>query len=156
MTFLSIEDQLSGMRARWPQLRGRKLDPRSAVWRGLLRPSFQDFLVRVAYQVPLTPETFDPLRDQPVVTVIRPRLLRREGNEEGPLPHVYGALRPRPELCLFDPETDEWTPAMPLAETTVPWTVDWLTFYEFWTVTGIWSGGGRHPTGDEDTRRAMR
>ncbi|GGD87826.1 hypothetical protein GCM10011390_03210 [Aureimonas endophytica] len=59
-------------------------------------------------------------------------------------------------MSFFEPEMEEWTPAMPLAATTVSWTVDWLNSFEFWTVTGIWPGGGHHPTGDGNTRRAMR
>jgi hypothetical protein len=49
-----------------------------------------------------------------------------------------------PVLCLFDPSACEWTPCDLLAETTVPWTIDWLACYEGWRATGEWTGGGRH------------
>ena len=38
----------------------------------------------------------------------------------------------------------EWTPAMTIASTTVPWALDWLACYELWLMTGRWTGGGRH------------
>jgi hypothetical protein len=47
-------------------------------------------------------------------------------------------------LCLFDAEANEWTPFHMIAETTIPWTLDWLACYEGWRATGAWTGGGRH------------
>lgn len=32
-----------------------------------------------------------------------------------------------------------------LADTIIPWTVEWLYFYELWLATGEWLGGGEHP-----------
>lgn len=31
---------------------------------------------------------------------------------------------------------------MTLADTIIPWTLDWLMHYEFWLATGKWRGGG--------------
>jgi hypothetical protein len=33
---------------------------------------------------------------------------------------------------------------MAIAETTLPWACDWIVCYEFWLITGVWRGGGRH------------
>ena len=38
-------------------------------------------------------------------------------------------------------------PRMLIANTTLPWTAEWLFFYELWLVTGEWDGGGHWPTG---------
>jgi hypothetical protein len=36
-----------------------------------------------------------------------------------------------------------------LADTVVPWTSEWLFFYEVWHATGLWLGGGTHPNRPE-------
>lgn len=133
----SLPEQLAGMAADWPTFRVGKINRKnqSAVWTGDLGPQFTTYRIRVRYEVGEFPE----------VRVLRPELERRPGNEEGSLPHVYGPLDD-PTLCLFDPDGDEWDSTMLLSRTIIPWTIDWLTFYEFWLMTGVWSGGGRHPT----------
>jgi hypothetical protein len=49
-------------------------------------------------------------------------------------------------LCLYRPHRREWTPAMMIANTIIPWISEWLYFYELWLVTGEWLGGGEHPS----------
>jgi hypothetical protein len=102
--------------------------------------------VRIAYRAPFAIELLEPRRIQPRVRVVDPPLRPRRNDPEGQLPHVYylgdGPLDV--VLCMFDPQTNEWSPEMPLAETTVPWTIDWLASYEGWRATGEWTGGGRH------------
>ena len=83
----------------------------------------------------------------PVVQVIKPKLHVPQQNEDhNGFPHVYvnplnAASSP---LCLFDPRRGEWTYNDLVAETTVPWTADWLCCYEGWLATGEWLGGGSH------------
>lgn len=143
---MAIERQIESMAEAWPALRLVYRSGPLAVWQGPLRPLFREFTVRIVYRAPLVIELLDPRRNQPRVSVIDPLLRPRPGDPEGQLPHVYyvgdGPLDV--VLCMFDPETDEWSPEMPLAETTVPWTVDWLASYEGWRATGKWTGGGRH------------
>ncbi|MEY9098003.1 hypothetical protein ABIA24_000912 [Sinorhizobium fredii] len=130
----TIEQQIAGMRADWPLFRVRKPDRHSAVWTGELKPQFSKYRIEIRYA----------LGDFPEVRVLAPELTRLPENPEGPLPHVYRPLTD-PTLCLFDPATDEWDGSMLISRTTIPWSIDWLTFYEFWLMTGSWSGGGRHP-----------
>lgn len=61
-------------------------------------------------------------------------------------PHKYGIDKKRREveLCLF--RRGEFTPRKLLAETIVPWAIEWLYFYEGWLATGKWLGGGEHPS----------
>lgn len=68
------------------------------------------------------------------------------------LPHVYEQRPTR--LCLYLPGTGEWTPALRLDQTIVPWATLWLYFFEDWLVSGEWKGGGMHPAPDQ--RRARR
>lgn len=132
------------MRASWPGFRVELIDARTARWHGLLKPLLQTYEVQVWYRAPMIIELIEPLRQQPLIRILSPRLRQRRGDAEGNLPHVYWDDPDCPALCLFDHETDEWTPFHLLAETTIPWAIDWLTCYEGWRATGKWTGGGRH------------
>jgi hypothetical protein len=140
----TIDQQVEAMRRCWPTLRATRIDDRTVEWRGGLRPLLMTHEVTIRYRVPLIIERIDPLRQQPEVRVIAPMLKRRSDSSEGPLPHVYWDSDIHPMLCLFDGEAGQWSPADLLSETTVLWTLDWLTCYEGWRATGEWTGGGRH------------
>lgn len=142
------------MRASWPTMQAERIDDRTARWRGELKPLLRSYEVMVTYRAPHIIERIDPLRQQPGVRVVSPVLKQRPGHAEGDLPHVYWDDPDRPALCLFDHETGEWTPFHLLADTTIPWAVNWLTCYEGWRATGEWTGGGRHaePLPNQDTR----
>jgi len=143
---MSIDQQIASMAVAWPCLRLAGRDGSIATWQGKLRPLFRTFTVRITYRAPFAIELLEPRRIQPRVRVVDPPLRPRRNDPEGQLPHVYyvgdGPLDV--VLCMFDPQTNEWSPEMPLAETTVPWTIDWLASYEGWRATGEWTGGGRH------------
>lgn len=117
---------------------------RCAVWLGRLKPIHQSYEIKISYRAPVVPECLDIPRQQPRVRIMSPRLKRRAASPEGALPHVYWDDDDYPSLCLFDPEAGEWDPSCFLAETTVPWSLDWLVCYEGWRATGQWTGGGRH------------
>lgn len=62
-------------------------------------------------------------------------------------PHLYeckysGDGKERLRLCLFLPGTNEWNRNMMVADTFIPWAVEWLYYYEVWRMTGKWLGGG--------------
>jgi hypothetical protein len=132
---LSIEEQVAAMKTTWPNFVARRIDRRtqSARWVGSVKPQYSNFTLEVRYQLGAFPE----------VRVVSPGLVRLPGNSEGQLPHVYPPSDD-PTLCVFDPREGEWTPAMTIASTTVPWALDWLACYELWLMTGRWTGGGRH------------
>ena len=132
-----LAQQIDAMTSAWPMFRLSKRDRvnHCVIWSGILKPQFTTYRVEVRYVVGTYPQ----------VRVLSPELERLPGNEEGSLPHVYGPSSD-PTLCLFDPKADEWNSTMLIAEKIIPWTIEWLTFYEFWLMTGVWSGGGRHPT----------
>ncbi len=134
------------MAAAWPQLRLSRREGAQALWMGPLRPLLQTYHVEIRYRAPLVIELLDGRRLQPRVRILSPALRPRAGDAEGRLPHVYytgdGPLDVI--LCMFDPDSDEWSPTESIAETTVPWAIDWLTAYEGWRATGKWTGGGRH------------
>jgi hypothetical protein len=76
-----------------------------------------------------------PAHGRPTVSVLDPPL---HGRPDDPrLPHVYEGNR----LCLSLP--DEWTPNNLLGDTIIPWTAEWLMYYELWLATdATWLGGG--------------
>jgi hypothetical protein len=96
---------------------------RKPVWYGTLRPDdgSPDYRVKLVYC----------LRTAPKVWVLSPEI-------DKAAPHRYDDL----SLCLYYPRHSEWHPGMFLAETIVPWSAQWLFFYEAWLVDpdGRWLG----------------
>jgi len=148
---ISIEAQIAAMAARWGGFTVVQCSGRAATWEGWLCPQKTWYHVRIAYRVPLAPESFRVIAVQPRVQILDPVLELHPSYEEGPLPHVYiNRQNPAlPYLCLFDPYNHEWTPTDLIADTTVPWTARHLYFYEGWLLTHKWKGGGRHASWEE-------
>jgi len=120
--------QWAVMQNRWPHFRGERRRDGTLVWRGRVLPheGCRLYRVRVEYR-----------RGQyPSVTIEEPRLKPREPG--GVIPHTY----PGPRPCLFYWREDEWNATMLIADTIIPWTMEWLFFYEYWHATGEWQGGG--------------
>jgi hypothetical protein len=86
------------------------------------------------YSILITYDWFRP----PRARVLRPHL---EPNSDNELPHIY----PDGTLCLHTVEDWAWDKL--LADSIVPWTSQWLFFYEIWKLTGQWLGSGGNQTG---------
>ncbi|MFM2386363.1 MAG: hypothetical protein RL660_1120 [Bacteroidota bacterium] len=83
---------------------------------------------------------------KPNVFVLSPKpLLLANGKTQ--LEHCYDQQKQR--LCLYVPNSGEWTAQKLLTQTIIPWTYDWLYHYEIWLATGNWTGGGIHPLTDK-------
>ncbi len=123
---LSAAQQAFALHARFPDARGTVKAGR-LVWTGLLQPTplSRSYRVKISYGA----------REEPRVRVLE-SLTTREGKS---LPHVFRDGT----LCLHEP--GEWTDGMYIADTTVPWTAEWLANYEIWLATGDWHGGGEWP-----------
>ncbi len=132
---LSIDEQRARMAALWPRFSVGQFNRQrqEARWIGEVRPQFTRFTIDVRYRMGVAPK----------VRVLRPTLVRLLENAEGQLPHVYPPTDD-PTLCLFDPAANEWDATMYIAETTIPWSFDWIACYELWLMTERWTGGGRH------------
>lgn len=135
---LTFAQQCGVMRRLHPQFvdrwgRGR------VTWRGSLTPTSvsETYSIRIEYQQDGIPE----------VWVDSPKLQKRADQDR--IPHVYAGPRP----CLYHPSLREWTPLDPIAETIVPWTSEWLYYYELWHATGDWLGGGE-PVNDHAKHEA--
>jgi len=80
----------------------------------------------------------------PKIYVLKPDLSALAGSAQ--IPHIYPSEGPGIHLCLWHPKKREWSPQMRLSETYLAWTAQWLWYFEDWLASGIWSGGGDHPT----------
>ena len=79
----------------------------------------------------------------PYVMVDDPTLAPRPGGTFAEIPHLifYAEnILLGSGLCLFDPDGHEWSPADLIADTTIYWAAEWLTYYELWHMTGEWLG----------------
>lgn len=88
--------------------------------------------------------TIKPDGVQPDVIVLTPDLSLLGGTEK--IPHTYAYDGKGTRLCLWWPKGREWIPQMKLTDTFIPWTAEWLHFFELWLKTGEWLGGGEHPS----------
>lgn len=121
---LNIAAQALDLRRRYPtsevQLRKQQL-----TWTHAVQPA--DWSREYTIQIEAGPSNW------PMVQVLAPEL---EPDSEGRLPHVY----PDGTLCLATP--GQWRRDMLLATTFFPWTLEWLAYYEIWSVTRVWHGDG--------------
>lgn len=146
---MSMTEQITRMRKLYPAFEVVFNGGWHVVWKGALRPFSQTYVVRVEV---VESHTIGDLRVVGTlganVTLVSPELELSTDKAPGEdTPHLYWNERnPRKSrLCLFDPATAEWTRDKTIAETIIPWTIDWLASYEGWRATGEWTGGGRHP-----------
>lgn len=93
-----------------------------------------------------------PDSQQPEVIVLEPDLQVLAGGRK--IPHTYAHDGKGTRLCLWWPKGRDWAPTMKMAETFIPWTAEWLHYFELWLATGDWLGGGEHP--DATPRRWAR
>jgi hypothetical protein len=66
----------------------------------------------------------------PAVRVVKPHI------EHQPGIHMYR----NGTLCLYHPPTQPWSGAYDLHKTIVPWTAEWLVYYELFLSEGKWLG----------------
>lgn len=131
---LTLPIQAAGLRGRWGfdcQLERKRL-----VATGVIRPHAlaREYRVRIEYEPGKYPRAW--VDDPP----LRPR------TKGGSIKHTY----PGPRPCLFHPPGREWTSAMQIADTILPWLMAWLFFYEVWHATGEWLGGGIEHSAPKD------
>jgi hypothetical protein len=143
---LTSAEQIYQMASKWQGFCLLHSTPWSILWRGKLRPLFCTYEVQISYyafRVPvlgiLPLARADGRLIRPYVEVLSPILNPRAKDA---IPHKFlNFLRPQfPRLCLHTAE--EWNHSMAIADTIVPWTIEWLVAYEGWRATGEWLAGG--------------
>lgn len=68
-----------------------------------------------------------------------------KGIERSDFPHHFEIDKVKQEvvLCLHMPY--EFSYSCVIADTIIPWTQEWLFYYEIWLAIGEWCGGGYNP-----------
>ncbi|MCY4160578.1 MAG: hypothetical protein OXE77_01800 [Flavobacteriaceae bacterium] len=90
--------------------------------------------ISLKYDIRITYEKNERVK----VFVINERLKIAPNREK--LPHVYDGGKQ--QLCLYSSSKKEWNGFKPIADTIIPWTSEWLFYYELWLLSGQWYGGG--------------
>lgn len=123
----SLAQQAFALHASFPAA-SADLSSQRLIWRGTITPTplSRSYCVSITYR----------MREYPSVQVIVPALETRPGES---IPHLFSDGT----LCLH--LEDEWSPAMLIVHTTIPWTSEWLLNYEMWLGTSSWYGGGEWP-----------
>ena len=103
------------------------------IWEGSLKPCdlSNTYDIRIEYNAGFHPNVY--------VISPNPLPLAKYATE---LPHIRD--HEKQNLCLYHRDMNEWNECMMIANTIIPWTSEWLLYYEIWAATGIWHGGGIH------------
>ncbi len=107
------------MRELFPQFKYHRV---SSSWIGCLQPSSRSPQYKIRVQLK---------GHIPHVYVLEPQIASNA-------PHIY--KRDNNSLCLYYPKDNSWSSEKLLALTIIPWTAEWLRFYEIWCVTEKWFG----------------
>lgn len=107
---------------------------KTLIWKASIKPS----LISISYKV----ELFMKPREHPKVWVVGDEL---EKLDDPNFPHNYkiDLKKKKVLLCLY--RYEEFSAIKSIAHTIIPWTIEWLYFYEIWLAIGTWCGGGEHP-----------
>ena len=102
-----------------------RLDHGRLCWKGEVRPSHGcgEYQLRLEARAALPPKIF----------VESPALRPDAG---GRLPHIYSDG----SLCVS--RRGDWRPDMLFIHTYLPWSLEWLIYYELWLASGLWYGDG--------------
>jgi hypothetical protein len=151
----SVEAQSARMREVYPGFQLIHSTPWIVLWHGALKPYCREYEIQLLYSSISLPLANIEARTVHV-EVLAPLLSRRSSDPRTPIPHLYPNLvmPERPRLCLHRPA--EWTPTMVIADTIVPWTIEWLAAYEGWRATGHWYAGGHNTERERPRLRGRR
>lgn len=147
MTYRSVDEQDAEIRRLFPDFRLMAHADWIAVWEGPLKPASKTYRVRIVHFRRTLFEGWTLANDYVTVYVVDPLVGAQMLASEKLLPHIYWNERNPawPALCLWDPAEMFWTPEMSIATTIIPWTSEWLLFFEYWQISGEFLGPGRHP-----------
>ena len=73
-----------------------------------------------------------------------------QGLDRPDFPHKFSIDRENHCVSLCLHLSHEFNSTQLRADTIIPWTAEWLYFYEVWLATGEWCGGGKHPGRDDE------
>lgn len=126
---LSLDQQAARIRLAFPKFRVRRKDGELVI-HGAIQPSegSRSYKIRLTYRC----------GHHPRVYVESPQLVNNIKGEAPPHRFVESGN----PLCLYYNKGWEWSSRQAIADTIIPWTSEYLLFYELWLATGEWLGGG--------------
>jgi hypothetical protein len=133
--------QIRAMTERFPTLKVVIDLPWVTIWEGELTPLSQPYRLRIVDHRGMDDGGVKFASPWPSVRLLTP-IARRPEAPEVAIPHIYG-LHDNPrgaDLCLYHPQSRDWNDEMLVAKSIVPWSAEWLFYYEMWLVTGVWGG----------------
>jgi len=146
MTYLSVDEQDAAIRRLFPDFRLTASADWIGVWEGPVSPASKTYTIRIVYFRRRFFDGWHLSNHYVTVHVVDPLIgeMMLDGDH---LPHIYWNDRAPfwPALCLWDPDEMYWAPEMTIATTIIPWTSEWLLFFEYWQISGEFLGPGRHP-----------
>ncbi len=131
---ITLIQQAVALRTAYPDGKCSIEKHKRLIWGGKVRPTplSQEYTVLLTYKPGWSPR----------VWIIGDELQKLDDPE---FPHKFDidTEKKMVRLCLY--RYQEFNQYKYLSKTIIPWTVEWLYFYEIWLVTGEWCGGGEHP-----------
>lgn len=131
---ITITQQLAALKHAYPEGECISHNNMNFVWRAKVQPTplSKEYNIRLIYCKNNSPE----------VWVVGNEL---EKLDDPNFPHKYKIDKDnkKVKLCLY--RFQEFNRTKYLSDTIIPWTIEWLYFYEIWLATGEWCGGGDHP-----------
>ncbi len=125
---LTVLEQAADMRRNCPDF-VQRLSKDGMSWTGPIKPT----PLSVTYTIEIV---YRRRCGRPQVWVRQPELAVKK--EDYRFVHIYS------EGCLCLNAEEEWRPWMAFSATFVPWTAEWLFYFEVWLATGSWRGGGEY------------
>ncbi|MDD3193046.1 MAG: hypothetical protein PHE47_04240 [Oscillospiraceae bacterium] len=131
-------DQLIAIKQRFPES-DVTIKNGALHWSGYMKPTAVSRIYHVVIDY--------KVRKRPVVRLCGDNI---QGLDRPNFPHKFHTdyEKKQVDLCLH--LRYEFTSSMLIADTIIPWAIEWLYFYEIWLATDTWCGGGKHPEGKKN------
>jgi len=130
---ITVAEQLYNLKHKFPETKGY-IHGTMLIWNAVIKPTSlsREYLIQIQYDGVHRPVVL--LRDEYI-----------EGIDKPDFPHHFDLDidKQTVQLCLH--MYHEFNQSMMISEYIVPWTVEWLYYYEIWLATGKWRGGGHIP-----------
>lgn len=145
MKILSADKHVKHVAAKFPSLKLVHNFGWLIIWEGTLRSFAAEYRVRIFWHRFWTEDWLTRI-NEPQIYMIDPPMQDRPDKI---VPHAYPGNRTR-RMCVYDPDSEtDWDWSQSIADTIIPYAIQWLGTYELWHVTGNWNAPGRHPTGGQ-------
>lgn len=111
-----------------------KIKENELEWFGIIKPTAlsREYNIKISYKLGKRPEVI--LYGNNI-----------EGLNKIGFPHHFKIKRKKQEVSLCLHLSKEFNDSLSISDVIIPWTQEWLYFYEIWLFTGIWNGGGHNP-----------